>query len=252
MPKKQIEHFYMMTVAMYIHDLSSLSTFIRVNKKCQSAALTLKGNPNLQDSLYYRKTMSLRQRVELFKKEMRFYPKIDTLRGSFSLISRFFGASIDQFELFELYYEGCGDIQLFKRIQSQITQLEFVCNGRFVCDSDMPLLKKFKVVFMPTTVASLNLHTVYVKVLVDYIKKNALRHLDHFILVTYDVDSVYLPLLEAVQSTHPDCQIGICVKGNVDQDFVASFLRYGTVISTSPDALFYGSVDECKVVAVKN
>ena len=252
MPKKVIEHFYMMSVAMYIYDYSSLVKFMFVSKKCKSAASTLKVNPNFQDTEYYRRQMTLKQRVDLFKKELKLFDSLDTLRGSFTIISSFFESIVDKFDLFDLYYEGCGQLELFKKIQPQITQLEFICNGRFEGIHDMPLLKTFKVTFLPQSVNTNELNSIYVKVLCDYINNNTMRNLEHFILIVYDIAPIYLPLIQLISTKHPSCQIGICVKNNVTKDQVINYLNYVTVISTSKDALFYGSVEnDLKVIATQ-
>ncbi|BFU20430.1 hypothetical protein KM1_325280 [Entamoeba histolytica HM-3:IMSS] len=246
-----LEQFYMMTVAMYLYDFDSLKLFCCVNKKCEGATSNLKINPNFQDSLYYRSKCTLKQRTKLFEKELKFFDHIDTLRGSFSMISSFPLEKIKNYPLFDIFHEGCGSNDLFKEIQPKITSLEFIFNGRFEGTAYMPLLKKLKVMFLNDTNSLTSLH-FHVNSLTSLLSQKTIGSLNHFIIICFMLDDCFLPLLQTVQSVHQSCQIAICVKGSVSISVAKKFTPFATIIQTSKEAMFYGELDkELRVVALQ-
>ncbi|KAL7713347.1 Uncharacterized protein QTN25_009012 [Entamoeba marina] len=244
--KSKLEMFYLMSVAMYVPDFKYLKTFCCVSRKCKEAALELKVNPNYQDTMYYREKLSLRDRRQLFYKEMQFFNKIDTLRGSLSLMKDLPENDIARYSLFDLFYEGAGSIDLFKKIQPRITSLEFVSNGMFEGNDNFEKLKKLKVVFIQSSLVD------YIKRITTLLSNGKIPHLTTFVVICYDLNANILGLVKACASNFPDCNISVVVKGSVDKNVVLDYTPYATVCQTSPDAMYYGVLEkEFKVVELK-
>ncbi|ELP87240.1 hypothetical protein EIN_094670 [Entamoeba invadens IP1] len=244
--KSRLELFYMMSVGMYIPDFDTMKLFCAVSKSCKDALHALKINPNMEDTIHYRSIMTIKERQEFFKKELAFFEKTETLCGPFSMISKWPEADVLKYQLFSLYFDGAGSFELFSKIQPRITSLEYVSNGMFEGTDEMPLLKKFKAVFLPSpqdhTIAKIQ----------KMVSGKGLKNLESFVVVCYDSVSKFFPLVKDCATAHPECKIGVLVKGSVGEADYMKFQPYAYVLTTSPEAMFYGVIEkELRVVLSK-
>ncbi|KAL7722650.1 Uncharacterized protein QTN25_000261 [Entamoeba marina] len=229
--ESKLDMFYLTSVAMYVPDFKYFKTFCCVSRKCKEAALELKVNPNYQDTMYY---------------QVKFFNKIDTLRGSLGLMKDLPENDIARYSLFDLFYERAGSIDLLKKIQPRITSLEFVSNGMFEGNDNFEKLKKLKVVFIQSSLVD------YIKRITTLLSNGKIPHLTTFVVICYDLDANIFGLVKACASNFPDCNISVVVKGSVDKNVVFDYTPYATVCQTSPDAMYYGVVEkEFKVVELK-